>query len=159
MERRDKNKEFKHVPRGVRNNNPLNIKKGQKWKGLSSIQTDSVFCQFDSMVMGYRAAFVILGKSYRKRGIRRLVDMVKTWAPSSENNTLAYYRFVADTLRKEFRDDEHLADCIDGDFPRPNAKNKAYWCCLVKAMHLVENGAWPADGACIAKAFDKVFLT
>ena len=38
------------LPRGIRNNNPLNIRRTAKdqWKGLRAQQTDASFCQFDS---------------------------------------------------------------------------------------------------------------
>ena len=38
--------------RGIRNNNPGNIRKGEKWKGLSPIQNDSSFCVFKSPEYG-----------------------------------------------------------------------------------------------------------
>ena len=39
------------LPRGIRNNNPLNIRRTAKdqWKGLRAQQTDASFCQFDSL--------------------------------------------------------------------------------------------------------------
>ena len=39
------------LPRGIRNNNPLNIRRTAKdqWKGLRAQQTDASFCQFESM--------------------------------------------------------------------------------------------------------------
>ena len=46
------------MTRGLRNNNPLNIRKNStKWQGLSATQTDKSFFQFTSMAYGYRAAF------------------------------------------------------------------------------------------------------
>ena len=67
-------------PRGIRNNNPLNIRlSSDKWQGqingkgnidgnssLSSERAggEAVFCVFSSMEYGWRAAFVILCKTY-----------------------------------------------------------------------------------------------
>ena len=46
------------LPRGIRNNNPLNIRRGKdQWKGLRAQQTDASFCQFESLEYGWRAAF------------------------------------------------------------------------------------------------------
>ena len=46
----------KSIPRGIRNNNPGNIKKnGVDWDGLSEEQTDNTFFQFDDPVYGIRA--------------------------------------------------------------------------------------------------------
>ena len=51
--------------RGWRNNNPLNIRRGEQWSGLCAQQTDKVFCQFLNMTWGYRAAAKVL-KSYAR---------------------------------------------------------------------------------------------
>ena len=80
--------------RGWRNNNPLNIRRGEDWTGLCSKQTDSEFCQFMTMSMGYRAAVKIL-KSYARifaqRGQTWSIDnVIRRWAPPSENQTDAY---------------------------------------------------------------------
>lgn len=46
------------TPRGIRNCNPLNIRRSAaKWKGLCAQQNDASFCQFESMEWGWRAAF------------------------------------------------------------------------------------------------------
>ena len=46
------------MTRGLRNNNPLNIRRNKtKWQGLSVTQTDKSFFQFKTMAYGYRAAF------------------------------------------------------------------------------------------------------
>lgn len=42
------------LPRGIRNNNPLNIKIGNDWKGEVP-NTDGTFEQFESMEYGLRA--------------------------------------------------------------------------------------------------------
>ena len=50
----------KLLPRGIRNNNPGNIKLGTNWDGLSDEQNDDVFCQFKEPVWGIRALMRIL---------------------------------------------------------------------------------------------------
>ena len=51
-------KERKQKPRGIRNNNPLNIVQTKdKWQGLREKQYDKRFCEFIDMAHGYRAAF------------------------------------------------------------------------------------------------------
>ena len=54
------------LPRGIRNNNPLNIRRTAKdqWKGLRAQQTDASFCQFESLDYGWRAAFYLLTRTY-----------------------------------------------------------------------------------------------
>ncbi len=50
-----------NIPRGIRNNNPLNIEHSQsKWQGMAVEQTDKRFVQFKSMTWGIRAAFKTL---------------------------------------------------------------------------------------------------
>ena len=88
-------------PRGIRNNNPLNIRlSSDKWQGQVLPQRGSgegAFCQFVSMEYGWRAAFVILCKTYYgKRGLKTIRDIVSRWAPNNENNTAAYIRHVSD---------------------------------------------------------------
>ena len=100
-------------PRGIRNNNPLNIRRSKdKWQGQinpsgngnvnandnnSSLKGEAVFCQFSSMEYGWRAAFVILCRTYYgKYKLRTIRDIVSRWAPAKENNTEAYIRHVSD---------------------------------------------------------------
>ena len=54
------------LPRGIRNNNPLNIRRTAKdqWKGLRAQQTDASFCQFERLEFGWRAAFYLLTRTY-----------------------------------------------------------------------------------------------
>lgn len=80
--------------RGARNNNPLNIRIGNKWKGLKTPNTDGAFDQFISVTWGYRAAFVILRNYIRKHGCNTPAKIIARWAPSKENNTDAYIKTV-----------------------------------------------------------------
>ena len=88
-------------PRGIRNNNPLNIRLSKdKWQGQVLPQRGSgegAFCQFYTMEYGWRAAFVILCRTYYgKYGLKTIRDIVSRWAPAKENNTEAYIRHVSD---------------------------------------------------------------
>ena len=85
-------------PRGIRNNNPLNIRRsGDKWQGLKTLQEDREFFQFETIELGWRAAFVILCKTYYgKYKLRTIRGIVTRWAPPKENNTPAYIRHVSD---------------------------------------------------------------
>lgn len=69
------------LPRGIRNNNPLNICKGDKWLGLSPKQTDPKFCQFSEPKYGYRAALVILRKYMLAYALNTVSAIVRRWAP------------------------------------------------------------------------------
>lgn len=86
------------IPRGIRNNNPLNIRVSKnKWVGKVKASTDPAFEQFAHMYLGIRAGFVILRnyiKKYKRNTIRKIVS---AWAPSIENNTAKYIETVAKT--------------------------------------------------------------
>ena len=81
---------------GLRNNNPLNIRRvaGTKWKGQRTEQTDKSFVQFESLEWGLRAAFCILDTYRRKYQDVCVEDIIARWAPPSENATSEYIRTV-----------------------------------------------------------------
>ena len=82
--------------RGLRNHNPGNIELGTDWDGLSELQSDPRFCQFDDPVYGIRAMVRIL-KTYQKRyGINTIFQAIARWAPPYENDTLGDATYVAD---------------------------------------------------------------
>lgn len=72
-------------------NNPLNIRVGSNWFGLAGSRNG--FCEFDSVAYCIRASLMIL-RSYSLRGIVTIGDIIRTWAPPSENNTNSYVSFV-----------------------------------------------------------------
>lgn len=69
--------------------NVLNIRfnANNKWQG----QTGSYkgFCVFENTDYSIRAGIKIL-RSYNKRGIKNIRDIIKTFAPPSENDTQRY---------------------------------------------------------------------
>lgn len=83
------------VPRGIRNNNPLNIRIGNTWLGERSNPTDPAFEEFVTMEYGYRAAFQILRRYIRRYKKNTIAAIISTWAPVSENNTQKYINFVS----------------------------------------------------------------
>ena len=110
------------IARSIRNNNPLNIRRStDQWKGLAAKQNDPAFFKFESMEMGWRAAFVILTKTYYQR-----------WAPSSENDTRAYIEKVAQLTGID--PDEPLG--VPSLYP-------SRWMALGMAMARVEGGRQP----------------
>lgn len=114
-------------PRGIRNNNPLNIRIGNDWAGEVSEPTDPQFEQFVSMLYGLRAGFKLLRRyieHYRRNTIRRIIT---SWAPASENDTEAYIKFVS----------YHAG--IDPDLVLSFSDKKSM-CLLVSAMCRMECG-------------------
>ena len=63
---------------------------------LKALQTDASFVQFETMAYGWRAAFVLLTRTYyhtyRLFTIRAIITR---WAPPNENNTRAYIENVS----------------------------------------------------------------
>ena len=127
-------------PRGIRNNNPLNIRIGNSWLGERAVPTDPEFEEFVSIEYGLRAAFLILRRYIRRYKKNTITSIVSTWAPSSENNTLKYIDRVA-ALTK-----------IDPTTPIDYSDRESM-CKLVAAMAQVECGQ-PIDEAKIIKAYD-----
>lgn len=82
------------LPRGIRNNNPGNIKDdGTPWQG--KVDSDGVFIIFADMSWGTRALAQALANMIR-RGINTLTAIINHWAPSSDNNNVqAYINAVA----------------------------------------------------------------
>lgn len=127
-------------PRGIRNNNPLNIRIGNTWLGERPNPTDPEFEEFVNIVYGLRAAFVILRRYIRRYKKNTITYIVSTWAPASENNTLKYIDRVAQMT--------HLSPTDTIDY-----NDRETMCKLVAAMAQVECGQ-PIDESKIIKAYD-----
>ena len=84
--------------RGFRNNNPGNIRHGEKWYGLAEKQTDPDFCQFESVEYGIRAMFKILQTYHEKHGLKTIREIITRLAPPSENDTEAYIKGVEEQV-------------------------------------------------------------
>lgn len=102
----------KAIPRGIRNNNPLNIRIGNTWLGEVKEPTDPAFEQFISMPYGVRAGFIILRRYIRRYHLNTVPKVISTWAPSSENNTTRYIDTVC-SLSKIAPDE--VLDYADAD--------------------------------------------
>lgn len=115
------------IPRGIRNNNPLNIRIGNKWQGEVKNPTDKAFEQFISMEYGLRAGFIILRRYIRNYGRNTIARIVAAWAPANENNTRAYVLAVSKRTRLNY------------DMP-VRFQDKDVMCSIVSAMIEVECG-------------------
>lgn len=115
------------TPRGIRNNNPLNIRIGNTWLGEVPYPTESDFEQFVSVFYGLRAAFIILRRYIRRYHRDTIRKIVSAWAPASENNTEKYISFVAHELKMTADDTIRYEDSFK-------------MCALVRAMAKMECG-------------------
>ena len=125
------------LPRGIRNNNPLNIRRTAKdqWKGLRAQQTDASFCQFERLEYGWRAAFYLLTRTYyHKYRLFTIRAIISKWAPPNENLTSTYIENVCRLTG--IPSDEPIG--IPSDQP-------ARWMALGVAMAIQENGTDSLD--------------
>ena len=123
---------------GYKINNPLNIRysAANNWKGQQGQQ--SGFCVFDTPENGLRAAMINL-KSYRKKGVVTIADIISRWAPPTENNTEGYIDFVCNKLGAN-RTDEVAQSAED-------------YIALLQAMCVMEIGCQPyADNVWVSAA-------
>lgn len=122
----------KKLPRGYRNNNPLNIRinSANNWEGKVTNNTDGVFEQFVAMEYGYRAAMKLIQNYITKYDLNTVGQIIGKWAPDSENDTASYISRVSSTtgwLPTKEIDPYSMQDICD----------------LVYAMAIVENGYTP----------------
>lgn len=120
------------VPRGIRNNNPLNIRKGNNWQGERHPQADKAFEEFESMQYGIRAGFKLIrkymsGYNGLTKKFNTIELIIKRWAPPTENATQRYIDFVSKTTGIPSRQ-------------KLSFDNKKVMCDIVSAMIQVECG-------------------
>src|SRR3569623_2606085 len=84
-----------NATRGLRNNNPGNIRKtATDWRG-EVVGSDSAFETFATPEAGIRALAVLLRNYQRKYGLRAVRAIITRYAPPSENYTESYVSAVA----------------------------------------------------------------
>jgi hypothetical protein len=85
------------LPRGMRNNNFLNLKlSSQRWEGKTA-GGDGAFEKFETPEHGVKAAAERLLQIHDK-GAGTIAEIAAVWAPPSENDTEAYAAAVAEEM-------------------------------------------------------------
>lgn len=105
--------EEEQEPRGIRNNNPLNIRYVEKnnWQGRVHIKRDFQFEEFTTMYYGYRAAFLIIHKYMTLYSLRTPFQICARWAPIGDNNNpSAYAKFVCNRMGCGLNDELDFRD-------------------------------------------------
>ncbi len=128
------------LTRGIRNNNPGNIRKtGIKWQGLAPAeqQTDPDFAVFIAPEWGIRAMVKDLRGDWRE-GKRTVEALINEWAPPVENDTGSYVRAVASALG------------VTPDAPL-NLDDTATLTALVASIIRHENGVQPYSADVLAR--------
>lgn len=116
------------LPRGMRNNNPGNLKiSGSQWAGKipAGRNTDGVFEQFENYSYGIRAMIKLLLNYINQQGRDTIRKILERYAPGSENPTSSYISQVS--ALTGFGPDQRLS-------PNKTTMKK-----LVLAMALFEN--------------------
>lgn len=91
------------LPRGLRNNNPGNIRKGQPWQGRIVPGSDPAFDQFISVQSGLRAMLSLLITYIYDYKLKTITGIISRYAPVSENHTDKYIKYVSEGLRVDPR--------------------------------------------------------
>lgn len=84
------------LPRGLRNNNPLNLEATVNWTGMQG--NDGRFAVFPDLETGVAAADRNLQTYHQKHGLNTVEGIVNRWAPPTENDSRAYAMRVSQTL-------------------------------------------------------------
>lgn len=126
------------LPRGLRNNNPLNLSYVEGQPGVQG--SDGRFGRYQSMEDGIAAATRQL-QIYGQRGLTTVEQIVGRWAPPNENNTPAYVAAVARELGIDPRAPLNLSD--------PMLVSR-----LVGAMGRIEVGR-PLDPSVVARGVQR----
>ena len=83
------------MSRGLKNNNPGNIRQSAvKYRGEVP-STDPAFKQFAAVAWGYRAVFMLLYTYQVRHGLHTIREMIVRYAPPNENRTDIYVDFVS----------------------------------------------------------------
>lgn len=121
----------KTTPRGLRNNNPGNIRNNDKvkWQGEvdASCKKDFAFEEFKDRASGYRALLKLLRNYNKLHGCRSIADYIRRWAPEHENNTSGYITRIC-------REMQVPTSCV------PDPDDKSVMVAFAAAISQVENG-------------------
>lgn len=125
-------------PRGIRNCNPGNIRRGDPWQGLAPVQNDPEFCQFVAAKWGIRALARLLIAYQDRHGLRTIRGIVSRFAPDKENDTAAYIAAVI----------AHASDdALTGPDEEIDLHRHPALAALVQAIIRQENGLQPYSRA------------
>lgn len=133
--------------RGIRNNNPGNIRVGSAWKGRAASgdmapeqAAEKAFVVFRAPWWGIRAMAIIL-RTYHRNGFDTISKIVKRWAPKDDNNPVsAYTKFVSEKSGI-------------GPYNKLNINNVHQYAAVIAAMCEFECGE-PIDGENIVVGLD-----
>ena len=113
--------------RGLRNNNPMNLRTGNNWDGESTTKSDPAFEVFESPEWGIRAGGKLLLNYQAHYGLGSVMEIISRFAPSVENDTAAYISSVSKALNiapdMRFRVAELLPELVAAIIKHENGLN------------------------------------
>lgn len=128
------------TPRGIRNNNPGNIRAGAAWEGLATPQEmtpkqrqEKEFAVFKSPWWGVRALARLLLNYREHHGLSTIAGIIERYAPSSENNVDAYVEHVCRLTgfskyqSIDVREPETMRALVDAIIQHENGVNPYSW--------------------------------
>lgn len=128
------------APRGIRNNNPGNIRHSKvRWVGEADDQPDADFVTFSAPEYGIRAICRTLISYQTDDGCKTIRQLIERWAPPNENNTAAYVSAVS-------------VACGCGPDDPVNVRQASIMSPLIWAIIRQENGQQPYPSSLIAGA-------
>lgn len=134
-------------PRGVRNNNPMNLRynANNPWRGRATWSQrteaqrhETAFEVFESPEMGIRAGVRTLETYFDKYQADTITKLIARWAPRTENDVAAYVQAVSESMNTS------PALALD-------LQNRDVMRALVLAIIKHENGIQPYSDAVIDK--------
>ncbi len=128
-------------PRGIRNNNPGNIRHGpSQWAGMSEQQPDREFLRFNTVEDGIQALTELADTYYTRHGLHTVDGFISRWAPPEDNNDTAAY--VAAVERAIGSKTWSIHD-------------RASTLALIKAIIKHENGKQPYDDRTLLRGMEQ----
>ena len=133
-------------PRGIRTNNPGNIRHGANWHGLNPDggKIDPAFCVFTDSIYGIRALAKVLVNYKKIHGLNTVRQIISRYAPPNENQTTAYIQSVAKQL---------------GVYPDTiiDIEERGVLTVFIKAVIRMENGIQPYSDETIQQGINSIY--
>ncbi len=130
------------MPKGIRNHNPMNLRYYApiNWNGQLGDDGHG-YAVFETVEHGIRAGTKNLINGYFKRGVNTPLTIISRYAPSHENPTDSYVRFIAGRM-------------TGGNVNGIITPDRTSMINLAKAIIHFENGSNPYLDSTIARGVD-----
>jgi hypothetical protein len=128
--------------RGLRNNNPMNLRIGNNWKGEVISESEEGFEVFESPEWGIRAGGKLLLNYQKNYGLGSIIEIINRFAPPVENDTAAYISSVSKALNlapdRRFEISQVLPELVAAIIKHENGINPYSDKLIEKGLALIE---------------------